>query len=91
MRETVACESDLCQCGIFIQSLKKDGLYTLREKVVLKLHYAYLFIELKGIDQIDETCIIETAAGEVEFLQFALKTTCSLCKNVSEVAKYLIS
>lgn len=89
--EAVAHQGDLGQGRVLVKGLQKDGLDGLTEEVVLEFDDTDLFVELEGIDEVDEAGVIEAAAGEVELLQLARLPGPCVCQDVCEVAEYLIS
>jgi len=77
--ETVAYQSDLGQGRILVKRLQENGLDGLTEEVILKFDDTDLFVELEGINEVNESSVIETAAGEVKLLQLAWLPGPSVC------------
>jgi len=70
--EPVPIEANVYQSGVFIQGFQQDRFHILREEVVWQLHIINVFVVLECINQINETCVIQSAAREVEFLKLSL-------------------
>ena len=77
--EAVANQGDFGQSRVLVKGLQEDCLDGLTEEVVLEFDDTDLFVELEGIDEVDETGVIEAAAGEVKLLQLAWLPCPSVC------------
>ena len=60
--EPVADQADLRQGRVLVQRLQEDRLNRLTEEVVLQHHHTDLLVELQGVDQIDQTSVVQPAA-----------------------------
>ena len=70
MGESVALETDINQSGVLVQGFKHHGFDLFTEKVISKFDRADFLISLKGIYQMHETNIVESAGAKVEFSEF---------------------
>ena len=67
MAESVTRQGNFSQAGVFVQGFEEDSFHVFGEEVVGELDGADVFVVLKGIYQINETSIVQPAAGEVKF------------------------